>query len=152
MTIVVSEERGVVSVAEAGELQEIKTASGLKSRLETFLQRMTPPISNSLWNRLFIEYGNLRQDIELTESAPSEARLTLTASERDFRFVDPGNLKVTLDLESFGVGYHELVVAASNVRLPSSVEFYRIEPRVLRLTVRNRKPVRVASENRFISR
>lgn len=34
----------------------------------------------------------------LDETAPNEARVTLSGSDRNFRFLDPGSLKVTLDL------------------------------------------------------
>ena len=88
-----------------------------------------------------VEYRNLPEDVELDETAPSEARVTLSGSERDFRFLDPGSLKISLDLTDVHVGFQEVVVAEPNIRLPSNLALYRIEPRVMRLYVRSRAPV-----------
>ena len=171
LTIVVSEERGVVSVAEAGELTEMSTASDLMKRLQRFFRTTFPETSQSLWRRLLVQHGglkimsllvaivawfvlaydphtvqrtfaapveyrNLPESLELDESAPSEARVTLSGSERDFRFLDPGTLKISLDLEDFREGFQEVVVAEKHIRLPGDLSLYRIEPRVIRLWIR----------------
>ncbi len=176
ITIVVSEERGVVSVAEAGALSQMSTASDLKQRLEEYFKTASPTTSQPLWRRFMIqngrlkilslviaisawfvlaydphsvqrtfaapvEYRNLPEDVELDETAPSEARVTLSGSERDFRFLDPGSLKISLDLANVHAGFQEVVVAEPNIRLPSNLALYRIEPRVMRLYLRARAPV-----------
>ena len=86
-----------------------------------------------------VEYRNLPEVVDLDETAPSEARVTLSGSERDFRFLDPGSLKISLDLAQVEAGFQEVVVAGSNINLPSNVTLYRIEPRVMRLYVRARQ-------------
>lgn len=174
LTIVVSEERGIVSVADAGKLMEMSTASDLKQHLEQCLETAFPAASQSLsrrfllqhpWLKLLsfaiavaawfvlaydphtvqrtfvvpVEYRNLPKELELDETAPSEARVTLSGSDRDFRFLDPGSLKISLDLAKVQVGFQEVVVAAPNINLPSNVTLYRIEPRVMRLYGRTRK-------------
>ncbi len=90
-----------------------------------------------------VEYRNLPKEVELDENAESEARVTLSGSERDFRFVDPGSLKISLDLANAFVGLQEVVVAEQNINLPSNVTLYRIEPRVMELNVWPRRPAPV---------
>jgi uncharacterized protein (TIGR00159 family) len=175
LTIVVSEERGIVSIAEAGKLIEMSTASDLKEQLEKFLEAAFPATTQPLSKRLFlqharlkvlsftiavaawfvlaydphtiqrtfagvpVEYRNLPKAVELDETARSEARVTLSGSERDFRFLDPGSLKISLDLANVEVGRQEVVVSEPNINLPSNVTLYRIEPRVMELYVRPRR-------------
>lgn len=179
LTILVSEELGTVSVAEAGKLVVMSSRSELKQRLDRSLGTTFPETKQPLWKRLFVhhaklkvlsfaiavaawfvlaydphtvqrtfavpvEYRNLPAVVELDETAPSEARVTLSGSERDFRFLDPGSLKISLDLAQVQAGFQEVVVAEPNINLPSNVALYRIEPRVMRLFVRARpvKPPR----------
>lgn len=175
LVIVVSEERGVVSLAQAGTLTELRKATELRDQLDHYLESTVPATSQSPWIRLLtqhgrlkflslaiavtawfvlaydpntvqrtfvvpVEYVNLSPTVELDENAATEARITLTGSERDFRFLDPGSLKVSLDLTNIDVGFQEIVVAESNMRLPSNVSLYRIEPRLMRIYVLPRAP------------
>jgi hypothetical protein len=167
-TIVVSEERGVVSVAESGKLREVATAADLKRRLDTFLHSIHPSTPEPLWRRIVIQHGRLKllaiaiatlawfvlaydphtvqrtfvvqieyrnvpADLLLDENAPDEARLTLTGSERNFRFLEPGTLKITLDLTDVSPGFQQFPLTESNIRLPPNLSAYRIEPRVVDL-------------------
>ena len=93
-----------------------------------------------------VEYRNLPKAVELDGTAPNEARITLTGSDRDFRFLDPGSLKISLDLSDIKIGYQEVAVNSGNLRLPSNLELYRIEPRIMRLYARSR-PVKPAAAN-----
>ncbi len=174
LTIVVSEERGVVSIAEAGKLVEMASPAKLKKRLRLYFDATFPASSQTLPRRFIlqhgllkvlsliiaiaawfvlaynphtvqrtfavpIEYRNLPQQLELDETAPSEARITLSGSEREFRFLDPGSLRISLDLPDARVGFQEVVVAEPNIRLPSNVALYRIEPRIIRLYARHER-------------
>ncbi len=156
LTIVVSEERGIVSIAEAGKLTEMSTATDLKEQLDKSLETAFPKTAQPLARRLFVqharlkilsfaiavaawfalaynphtvqrtfavpvEYRNLPAAVELDEYARSEARVTVSGSERDFRFLDPGSLKISLDLANVEVGHQEVVVAERNLNLPSNV-------------------------------
>lgn len=174
LTIVVSEEHGDVSVAEAGELKKVNSASDLKQRLQEFFHTTFPAATLPLWRRVFVqhvrlkvlsfalaltawfvlahdphtvqrtfaipvEYLNLPADLELDETAPSEARITLSGSERHFRFLEPSSLKISLDLSNTDTGFHEVAVAERNIGLPTNVSLYRIEPRIIRLYIRTRE-------------
>jgi diadenylate cyclase len=87
-----------------------------------------------------VEYRNLPTGLEIDGAAPSEARVTLSGSERHFRFLEPSSLKISLDLARTDTGFHEVVVAERNIGLPSNVSLYRIEPRIIRLYIRTREP------------
>ncbi|NND97209.1 MAG: hypothetical protein HKN47_07765 [Pirellulaceae bacterium] len=167
LTVVVSEERGIVSVAQSAHLDEMPSAGELRQRLDEFLTKTFPVIDQPLWKRVTvqdgqlkllslvlaliawfalaydphtiqrtfivpIEYRNISKQLELDRSAPSDIRLTLSGSERHFRFLDPASLKITLDLSETGSGYQELPLSERNIRLPLNLVPYRIEPRVIR--------------------
>jgi len=166
MTIVVSEERGDISVAEGGELDRAPTAADLKKRVEVFFQTTFPSASLPLWRRIFVEhvrlkflsfalamtawfvlaydphtvqrtfavpiqYLNLPAGFEIEESALSEVRVTLTGSERHFRFLEPGSLRISLDLAKARTGMQEFVLTERHIDLPSNVSVYRIDPQAI---------------------
>ncbi len=172
LVIVVSEERGVVSVAESGKLVEVPTAADLKWRLANYQEATFPDASQPFWKRTMvqhgflkvsalliailawlvlaydpntiqrtflvpIEYRNLPNHLVLDERAPAEARVTLSGSERNFRFLDPGTLRVTADLSDAEGGFEEFSVE-SNLRLPANLTPYRIDPRIIRMLLRER--------------
>jgi hypothetical protein len=60
MVIVVSEERGEVSVAERGRLEKLTTPVELKKRLERFTDRVRPRKPRDLRHRLLIENPGLK--------------------------------------------------------------------------------------------
>jgi hypothetical protein len=175
LIIVISEERGVVSVAESGELKEITTAAAMKDHLDNFLASTFPSVTQPSGKRYIrqhghlkvlalaiaivawfvlaydphtvqrtfvvsIEYRNLPKDLVLDEAAPDEVRVTLSGSERNFRFLEPGSLKVTLDLAGARTGVQELPITDRNIRLPANLFPYRIEPKIIPLYLREKPP------------
>lgn len=172
-TIVVSEERGNVSVALSGQLVEIANAASLKQRLEDFQKTVLPETTVPIWNRVLlehaglkvlslliaavawyalaydphtvqrtfafpIEYRNLATHLMIDDGAPIESHVTLSGSDRDFRFLDPAAVKITLDLSNSLAGYHEIPLSAKNIRLPANLTPYRIDPRTIRLRLATR--------------
>lgn len=169
LTIVVSEERGVVTVAESGTLREVRSAGALKTSIEEFWRTTYPQSERrALWSRLLlrnwplkltalalaillwfafayapdtlqrtfvvpIQYTNLPPSLELGDQAPHEARLTLSGSERNFRFLEPGTLNVSVDLVNATAGPYDIGITDRHIRLPVNLSLYRVEPRVLRL-------------------
>ena len=181
LTMVVSEERGVVSVAESGKLREMATAAELKRRLEEFLSATFPSTTQPPWKRLVtqhgrlkilavvvaifawfalaydphtiqrtfavqVEYRSLPDSLILDERAPNDARVTLSGLERNFRFLEPSSLKITLDLGDVRAGTQDFPITESNIRIPANLSPYRIEPRVIRLYFEERPPDRPAGE------
>jgi len=60
MVVVVSEERGVVSVAEAGTLEKVDAPVALKQRLERFSERVRPRNAAETSRRFFVENPGLK--------------------------------------------------------------------------------------------
>lgn len=170
LTIVVSEERGAVSIAESGALKPMPTAASLRQRLSEFQAAVLPDqvkprlrqavlqnaqlkvlsllIAIVAWYSLAFDpstvrrtfafpivYRNLEQGFDLDEGAPTECIVTLSGSDRDFRFLDPAVVKITLDLSDVKQGYREIPLSDKNMRLPTNLFPYRINPRTVRLRI-----------------
>ena len=60
LLVVVSEERGVVSVAEGGKLKAITSPAELKGRLEGFIQEKFPVQKESTWRRLVVHHWRMK--------------------------------------------------------------------------------------------
>lgn len=57
LVLIVSEERGTVSIASDGQLIEISSPADLKLRMERFLEETSPTTKPKLWKRLFRHSG-----------------------------------------------------------------------------------------------
>lgn len=171
LVIVVSQERGLVSVAEAGVFTDIRSAAALKARIGRFQEEKHPqrPAAPT-WRQLVmrdmplkaaaltlaiaawfmfafnpdtvqrpfvvpIQYRNLPATLVLDDTAPREAQLTLSGSEREFQFLEPTSLRVTIDLSNAQSGLHEFNLSTQNVRIPSSLRLEGIHPRAIRLFI-----------------
>lgn len=172
LIVVVSEERGVVSTAEAGKLRVAASAASLKNRIEQFYSARLPEADSSGWRRFItkhgttkvfalaltviawfalaynpstiqrtfvvpIEYRNLPEDIQLDPDAPNEARMTLSGSEGNFRFLEPATLKISINLGNVqSIGPQQITITEDDIRLPANLTTYRIDPRIIRLNLR----------------
>jgi YbbR domain-containing protein len=177
MVIVVSEERGRVSLAEKGKLTTVATAAELKGRLdlERFAGQHKPQQRIGLWHRLGlaclawflisfeadtvqrtfvvpIEYRKLPDNMVIEDVAPTEARITLSGYERAFNLMVPSALKVSLDLSSVGEGQQQIVVEESHIKLPQNLTLFRVLPRVLSFRVHRWTRSTVDVEARIESR
>ena len=179
LVIVVSEERGVVSVAQQGKLTVCESASALKGHVEDFYEQHFPQQSSGAtramlskhwplkviallvavlaWfvfayqphtiQRTFVapvEYRNVPQSLIVDELAANEVRITLSGGERAFRFFDPGSLKVAVDLSGNRASTLSIMVTDKEVRVPTNLNIYRIEPRILYVTLRDQQPAGAA--------
>ncbi|MGD2110471.1 MAG: diadenylate cyclase [Phycisphaerae bacterium] len=165
LVLVVSEERGEVSIAEGGRLKRVDTPVELKKHLDRFAERARPgdktggrrlPIANLrlklaavlvacvAWFSISynaetvqqtflvqIEYRNLPETLDIDDSAPIEARLTLAGYERAFNLLAPSTLKVSLDLSEVTEGPQQIAIDESHVKLPSNLTLFRSVPRVV---------------------
>lgn len=167
LVVVVSEERGTVSIAQEGRLEVIGSVHDLRKRLHTFIDEHFPQsesvsivrtlqkdmplkalalfIGMATWvnfarnveivQRTFlipIEYRNVSPELTLDPLSPLEVRLTLSGSERDYTFLSPSLLKISIDLSQSKEGIHTVVVDEKYVKIPSNLNVYRIEPRYIR--------------------
>ena len=175
LAIVVSEERGAVSVAQTQQLKAVTSPAVLKNRIESFLQTQFPTTQSGGWKRILlrngwlkllaialtvsawfalaykpqiiqrtfgvpIEYRNMAPDHVLDDRGQTEARVTLSGSERNFRFLVPSTLRISIDLGEAPLGEQQVPITDRNMRLPLNLSLYRIEPRVLRLDLQARPP------------
>jgi len=187
LVVVVSEERGEVSVAEGGELRRAATPVELKQRLDRFTQRVRPQGAMGGGRRLLtensglklaavlvaciawfpisfqaetvqktfvvsIDYRNLPESLDIDDSAPTEARLTLTGYERAFNLLAPSTLRVSLDLSNVTEGPQEIAIDESHVKLPSNLALFRSVPRVVSFGVHTWVRTRLAVELRTTGR
>jgi len=179
LVVVVSEERGEVSVAQGRKLTTVDSPMELKQRLDRFTRPVRPREATEGRRRLLvanpglklaavvvaciawflisfeaetvqktfvvpIEYRNLSDAMDIDDSAPTEARLTLTGYERAFNLLAPSTLKVSLDLSNVAEGAQQFVIDDSYVKLPSNLALFRSMPRVVSFGVHSWVSARVA--------
>lgn len=161
--IVVSEERGVVSLAEGGKLTVVNSAASLKQRLDAFVDDKFPASKETFWNHVVvknwpskllstalamlawlllaynpstvqrtfvvpIEYRNVPTQLEISGSAPTETRVTLSGTEPAFRLLDPAALKIAINLGNATAGSRVISVEPrKNLTVPANLTVYRIE-------------------------
>jgi uncharacterized protein (TIGR00159 family) len=168
LVMVVSEERGVVSVAQDGRLRRMKTAAELKHLLERFVDAKHPQAGSGFLRRYVsengllkllaigltcvawfvlaynpstvqrtfvvpIEYRSLPEDLVLGDGTPTEARVTLSGSERNFRFLAPETMRISVNLSQAQPGSGSFPITENNIALPANLNLYRIEPAYLEL-------------------
>lgn len=183
LVVVVSEERGEVSVAERGKLERVGTPVELKKQLDRFTRRVRPRNATDFRRLLLIEnsglkvtavlvaciawflvsfeaesiqktfvvpveYRNLPDTMDIDETAPTEARLTLTGFERAFNLLAPSTLKVSLDLSKVEEGPQQIAIDESHVKLPSNLALFRSAPRIVSFGVHTWVRARVSVEPR----
>ncbi len=179
LVVVVSEERGEVSVAQGRKLTTVDSPVELKQRLDRFTRPVRPRDATDGRRRLLvensglklaavvvacvawflisfeaeivqktfvvpIEYRNLSDAMDIDDSAPTEARLTLTGYERAFNLLAPSTLKVSLDLSNLAEGSQQFAIDDSYVKLPSNLALFRSMPRVVSFGVHSWVGARVS--------
>jgi len=82
-----------------------------------------------------IEYRSVPKDLRLGARTPSEAKVTLSGSEREFLLLKPGNLKISLDLSEAKEGRRFFPVTEKNLNCPSNLSVFRIDPKEVRLEI-----------------
>lgn len=179
LVIIVSEERGTISLARDGKMEIIRSSGLLKERLDEFWMKhyseqktditqswrktsiktlLVSLLITALFWFLFayqsdvvyrsykvpIEWRNLQSNLEVLETEPQEARITLTGSEQAFRNFDPQALAVSLDLERLKKGINKFLIADDNLTLPRDLKLYNVEPQVVRIKAEEMTGVWVA--------
>ncbi len=171
MAIVVSEERGVVSIAEADKLVTVDSTSELKEHVESFLIDRFPieqsggmkqMVYRNGWIKLLavaltvgawfalaynpqtvrrtyvvpIEYRGQPASHVMVDPPPNEARVTLSGLDRNFRFLEPSSLKISIDLAESHAGSNAIAITDRQIRLPLNLALERIDPRIVRVDMR----------------
>jgi uncharacterized protein (TIGR00159 family) len=163
LVIIVSEERGTISIAQEGKLDHVPSAEALKERVESFYRTIFPTPAQAgktawftknlrlkslslvtaiaLWalfayrvaivNRTYvvpIEYRNIPQNWVIADPKPTDARISLSGSERAFNF-DPAGLVISLDMNAIRDGTQDIVITDKSINVPSRVSISMISPK-----------------------
>lgn len=131
LVIVVSEERGIVSVAEANRIDEVATAGELKDRIDHFLEDRFPTKLESTWKRFLTRNGPLKL-LALAMATTIWFALALTTEEVQTSFVVPieyQNLPENAQLDRSSP-VQALVTLSGSQR-----DFRLLDPEVLRIGV-----------------
>ncbi len=86
-----------------------------------------------------IEYRNLQAKIGLVGNTPNNVRVILSGSEQAFRLLDPTTLAVSIGLGKLEPGKNEIVISEDNLDIPSNIQLYEVEPRILHVTAQDFK-------------
>ncbi|MDP4192896.1 MAG: diadenylate cyclase [Bacteroidota bacterium] len=100
-----------------------------------------------------IEFRNLNPKLILEEPVPTDCRVTLSGSEQGFRMLRPSDLVVSLDIDKLEKGENETMISKENIKLPSGVRLYNVEPKSVRIYAAALRyinaPVRVQTTGRL---
>jgi uncharacterized protein (TIGR00159 family) len=165
--VVVSEERGTVSIAREGEL---RTLPGAESLLEELRDHFEPERDSTpwwqggagvdaavaaagalvLWMALVpgsslqeivqpvpIEVTNLPAGSEVEAVEPAQVEVTLRGLRRRLLLVDRDDVSVHLDAYLARFGRRTFSLSATNVQATGDLEVVGIEPETVRLSLRN---------------
>lgn len=170
--LIVSEERGEISVAREGRLVTLRDASALTG-IVAEAQRVFEPAARrqAFWGPLLREHwvekiasllvvsglwfalvpgsrpatrtfrvpvrvANLPPELELHGVEPAEIDMTLTGLRREFYFVSPRLLEVTIDAGLARDGRRTFQLVDSELRYPKELALQDVEPDAVRLDVR----------------
>jgi|GEM_PF-27462 len=81
-----------------------------------------------------MEYRNLPANWKLEEPVPTEARVTLSGSERAFQLLESSRLMISVDLSDVRNGAQQIALSDENLNNPPDLSVSEIEPRAVWLT------------------
>lgn len=174
LSLVVSEETGMISLARGGRLSTVKNPEELEEKLEDFfkekfpredtgryknlIKRNTVPVAVSLGLALAfwiafnfqsaiiqknflvpVEFKNLPQNLAIENLSDSEIVLTLSGLDRDFKILDPGSLKISVDIVGIKAGWHKVLIEKENIKKPSDFKIVKTEPSSVKFTLAAKK-------------
>lgn len=188
LVVVVSEERGEISVAREGKLNKLSSMSELEKLLLDFLSAVTPKQGSSPWRtwtrnlapkllalliavvtwvvvvgpqgesvgRSYRVPVTLRQtpsEFMLDQPRPPDVLVTLSATERAFRRLDPASLVITINAADIRPGAQLVRVGQQDLNLPRGITLHRIDPDGISLvaheTMVRDYPIRASTEGKL---
>ena len=177
--IVVSEERGVISVAHEGNLRELAGAGDLKIVLDKFIMEKILPSPEPWWRKLMLH--NLREKIIaavlaallwfifvspsdtisrefdvpieprfqssdlIVETNPKSITVTLNGRLQDFELLNPGGLKIVIDVSGLQEGTQKIKVEEKLISRPNAFSVTAFSPKTVQITVK--RPSAEESQN-----
>jgi uncharacterized protein (TIGR00159 family) len=188
LVVVVSEERGEISVAREGKLDKIPSASQLEKLLVDFLADVTPKQASSQWRtwtrnlapkllalliaivtwvivvgpqgesvgrsyRIPITLRQTPAEFMLDQPRPADVLVTLSATERAFRRLDPASLVITVNASDIRPGAQLVRIGQQDLDLPRGITLHRIDPDGISLvaheTMVKDYPIRASTEGKL---
>lgn len=164
--IVVSEERGTISVARNGEIRSLARTEDLVAELRPVLQgdsearpwwrgragldaALATAGALVLWMVFVpgsdvneatvtaaIEVTNLPNDLELESIDPSDVDVTLSGLRRDLLLAKPDDVSVQLDAYLARLGRRTFTVSVANVRAPDRLSVVDVSPETVRISLK----------------
>jgi diadenylate cyclase len=163
LCLVVSEERGTITVARNGDLSIVSDPSKLAELIESFYVRisaghrsrswfdlirknfgtkvMAVGLTLALWfvlvheskiiyrtYRIPVEYGELTDNLMLSDLEPKEVEVTLSGQRKAFYFDNPNEIKLVLKPWMFKKGKNVITISSSNLTFPENLMLERVSP------------------------
>ena len=179
LCLVVSEERGSISIARRGDIWTIPDAGELALRLEGFYDEVIPRRSGWFWGGMFqrnyrekavalilsvglwfvvvhrgqiiqktfsvpVQCGLLSTNLEVKVKEPESVSVTFSAPRKEFDFLEPGDIRLVLQLWDAKKGRRQYRITSSELTYPNALDLENIEPRQLWLDIEE-KPIPPAS-------
>jgi diadenylate cyclase len=172
--VVVSEERGTISVARDGAIRTLAGARDLAGELRSVLQTEPDPrpwwrtrvwldaalafaLALLLWMALIpgsdmdeatfdatIEVTNLPNDLVLESIAPPTVQVTLQGLSRDLLLSEAGEVSVRVDAYLARLGRRTFTITAQDVQKPPGLSVVSTEPSKVRLSLGSANPPKTA--------
>jgi diadenylate cyclase len=163
LCLVVSEERGTISVARNGDLNVVSDNSKLAEIIESFYAQISAGHRSSSWidllrknfgtkimalgltlalwfvlvheskiiyrtYRIPVEYGELTDNLVLSDLEPKEVEVTLSGQLKAFYFDNPNEIKLVLKPWMFKKGKNAITISSSNLTFPENLMLERVSP------------------------
>ena len=93
-----------------------------------------------------IEYRNLPEGWVLEGTKTPEVMVTLSGSERGFKLLNPSSLVASLNLGRIREGQQRLGITEEDVRRPSTLKVYRVDPNLIEVEAHRMKVVNLQVE------
>jgi uncharacterized protein (TIGR00159 family) len=168
LVIVVSEERGEISVAKEGALHQSLTRDQLVARLvehgggaKEERQPQSLRISRAalalmasvlLWFAIIyregtvqqtldvpLEYRNVPEQLALYDATPTRVRITVGGRRAAFGELSPDEVTAALDLSQIQAGFHRLPIDPSDISVPATMEVLEIRPPMVNLRLTQKR-------------
>lgn len=175
LAVVVSEERGTVSMVEKGTLEIADTPTKLLTwlterlsapsekphrrwlRAELLTANWRPKLASLavvciLWFVLVgrqdtevgfsvpVVYTNVPKELTIQDQRVQEVYVRVRGSQEMLNFLDPGRLRVAIDLKDARAGSQRYALSSKDINLPPSLQLISIDPGEIRLRLGEKPP------------
>ncbi len=79
-----------------------------------------------------VEFYNLPNKMILDDLSDSQVAIVLIGKERDFKFLNEKDLKVTFDVSKLEPGWHRILIKKENIKNIKNFELVKVEPSTIK--------------------